>query len=496
MLRRIVLLTRVRLSGEWFGEQGGSLPIAPLVFQGVVASGILWLVQGDLDVHAHGVFALTLLFALTMLSLLGELAPLLALDPAEEWVAGLPVTHREVRLSKIAVCLLVSLGMSLSVLVPAMLLAPETMDWGSRFGLLGLGWGLVIVATALALLLHALLQGRRSGGLVFLQAALFVSLFVVFVGGLGRAGELSGWTHAQGAWLALPSVWLAGPLAPDPTALATWLGLGALLLAVVILFTAPFPQKAQAVGTQSVLGTLLLPLRALARRAWVRPAERPIFDWIYAGLPAEKDFGLRTYPLMAIPFAFLFLGASGTQPDGVGLLAILAFAPLTYLPILLLFVPTTQTPAARVVVDVTPVAPEQEREGALKAVAVRILVPLYVLLAAVVVGVAGWSLCLHLIPTSAALTVIALRPLWKHYVEKPPLSTPAQDLGGVWRDDLTGGMFVMVVFSVLAALLTWRFVPGPRAGLALGAGLLAIEVLRHGPLLRSTDRHAEQRAHP
>ena len=496
MLRRILLLTRVRLQGEWFGEKGGSLPIAPLVFQGVIATGILWLVQGDLDVHAHGVVALTLLFVLTMLSLLGELAPLLALDPAEEWVAGLPVTKREVRLSKIAVCLLVSLGMSLSVLVPAMLLAPEGMAWVQRLALMGLGFGLVLVSTALALLLHSLLQGKRSGLLVLLQAGLFVSLFVLFVGGLGRADELTGWSDARGGWLALPSVWFAGPLAPNPWAPATWLALGAGFLAIAGLGGAPFPQKAQAVGTQSVLGTVLAPVYHVARKVWVRPQERPIFDWIYAGLPAEKDFGLRTYPLMAIPFAFLFLGADGQQPEGQGLLAILAFAPLTYLPILLLFVPTTQTPAARVVVDVTPVGKMQEQEGALKAIAIRILIPLYALLAVVVGWVAGWALCLHLIPTAAALTVITLRPLWKHYVEHPPLSTPAQDLGGVWRDDLTGGMFVMAVYSVLAALLTWKFVPGPLEGVLVGLAIGTLEWLRHGAHTRSIQSDTEQSAHP
>jgi len=499
MFRRILLLTQVRLNGEWFDEKGGRIPIAPLLFQTVIAVALLWLVQGDLDAHGHAVFTLSLLLALSLLALLGELAPLLASDPAEEWVAGLPVTKREVRLSKICVCLAVTLGMSLSVLIPAALLAPETMAWTTRLWLVLLGWALMVTSTAIALLLHTAFQGKRGGLLVLVQAVLFVGLFVGFVGGLGRADMLSGWNQASGAWLALPSVWFAAPLAPNPHSLATAIGLGAFALSIAALALAPFPQKAAAIGTQTLLGQILGPVAAMARRFWVRPDERPIFDWIYHGLPAEKDFGLRTYPLMAIPFAFLFLGADGTRPEGLGLLAILSFAPLTYLPILLLFVPTTQTPQARVLLDVAPLGTLQEREGALKAIAVRILIPLYVLLAIVISWVATIELALHLIPPAAALTVYALRPLWLHYVENKPLSTPAQDLGGVWRDDLTGGMFFMAIVSVACALLTWKYVPGPWGGVAVGSAILLLEWARHGSHTRiseSSGVHTEERSHP
>ncbi|MEZ5974021.1 MAG: hypothetical protein R3E96_04000 [Planctomycetota bacterium] len=79
---------------------------------------------------------------------------MLASDPAEEWVGGLPVTAREVRLSKIAgVCPLVTFGMSLGVLLPAILLAPD-MTWPARLALAGLGLVQSVFLTALGLLLH------------------------------------------------------------------------------------------------------------------------------------------------------------------------------------------------------------------------------------------------------------------------------------------------------------------------------------------------------
>ncbi len=476
MARRIWSLARARLQGEWFGEGGGSLPIAPLLFQGMISSALLFVVRGDLDPHGHAVFAFTLLMALSLLSLLGELAPLLAQDPAEEWVAGLPVQPRDIRLSKILVCALIVAIMSLSVSVPAALLAPGDVDWAWRLSLIGLGVVFAGCLTATGLVLHALCQGPRSGLLVLLQAMLFVGMFVGFATTLGQASMLSNWTETSGAWLFLPSTWFAGPLAPNALGTATYLLLGFIGLSAAILHWAPFPPSVAAHGTRSLLGTALRPLRALASAIWVRPKEQPIFDWIYEGLPAEKDFALRTYPLMAIPLAFLFLGADASSQQGQGLLAILCFAPLTYLPILLLFVPTTAHPAARTLLDSSPLNPNDEAEGARKAVAIRIVLPLYLGLTMLISWLASVELALHLVPPAAGFTVLLMRSLWRHYVERPPLSTPASDLGGVWRDDLTGGMFFLAVISVGLALLTWRYVPGATGGLILAAILFAVEL--------------------
>ncbi|MDF1839468.1 MAG: hypothetical protein P1V35_16490, partial [Planctomycetota bacterium] len=455
MTRRIWSLAKARLQGEWFGEGGGSLPIAPLLFQAMVSSALLLVVRGDLDPHGHAVFAFTLLMALSLLSLLGELAPLLAQDPAEEWVAGLPVQPRDIRLSKILVCTLIVSVMSLSVSVPAALLVPGEVDWLWRISLVGLGVLFAACLTATGLLLHALCQGSRSGLLVLLQAMLFVGMFVGFATTLGRASILSGWSETSGTWLALPSTWFAAPLAPNAMGTATYLLLGFIGLSAAILHWAPFPPSVAAQGTQSLVGTALKPLRALAKAIWVRPKERAIFDWIFEGLPAEKDFALRTYPLMAIPLAFLFLGADSDTQQGQGLLAILCFAPLTYLPILLLFVPTTAHPDARTLLDTAPLHPQNEAEGARKAVAIRIVLPLYLGLTVLISWLANVELALHLVPPAAGFTVLLMRSLWKYYVERPPLSTPASDLGGVWRDDLTGGMFFLAVISVGLALITW-----------------------------------------
>ena len=83
---------------------------------------------------------------------------------------------------------------------------------------------------------------------------------------------------------------------------------------------------------------------------------------------------------------------------------------------------------------------------------------------------------MHLIPPAAGFTVLLMRPLWPRFVERPPLSTPAAELGGVWRDDLTGGMFVLAIVSVALALATWRYAPGATGGVLLGLLLLAVEL--------------------
>ncbi|MFT5199835.1 MAG: hypothetical protein ACI87O_002509 [Planctomycetota bacterium] len=476
MTRRIWSLAKARLQGEWYGEGGGSLPIAPLLFQGMISSALIFVVRGDLDPHGHAVFAFTLLMALSLLSLLGELAPLLAQDPAEEWVAGLPVKPRDIRLSKILVCGMIVAIMSFSVSVPAALLAPGDVSWLWRLSLVGLGVVFAGCLTATGLLLHAFCQGPRSGLLVLLQAMLFVGMFVGFATALGQASRLTGWNETGGVWLFLPSTWFAAPLAPNALGPASYLLIGFVLLCAGILHWAPFPPSASAHGTRSLLGIILSPLRSLARVIWVQPKERPIFDWIFEGLPAEKDFALRTYPLMAIPLAFLFLGADPSTVQGQGLIAILCFAPLTYLPILLLFVPTTSHPEARTLLDASPLHPQDEAEGARKAVAIRIVLPLYLGLTVLISWLSGLELALQLVPPAAGFTVLLMRSLWGHYVERPPLSTPASDLGGVWRDDLTGGMFFLAIVSVGLALLTWRYVPGAMGGIVLAVVLMAIEL--------------------
>ncbi|MEZ5974022.1 MAG: hypothetical protein R3E96_04005 [Planctomycetota bacterium] len=170
--------------------------------------------------------------------------------------------------------------------------------------------------------------------MILLQAALFVGLFVGFVAGLGRANLLAGWTQTGGWWLLLPSTWYAAPLAPEPLGPATALLVASVLLALAILWFAPFPSKSASLGTSSLTGTLLRPSpRCCAASGCVLP-NALCSTGSYTALPAEKDYGLRTYPLLAIPLAFLFLGAEGTKPEGQGLLAILSFAPLTYPPIL------------------------------------------------------------------------------------------------------------------------------------------------------------------
>lgn len=475
MHRRILALARATLAGEWFHERGG-LPVAPLLLHGSLAAAICAVARGDLPPYAYALLALALPLALTAVPLLGELGPLLRADPAAEWVGALPVRPIELRAARV-LCIAVLLGsLALASLVPAALLAPAGSTVGLRAGIVALGLVETLVMAAALLALQALLGGRAEGGLVLVQTALFAGVVVGAVLGLRWLPELARLEAPLERATLFPPVWFAAWLFPG-RAPGAWLALASALGAALVFAAAPFPPATPGRHARSPLSVLLRPARALATRVWVRPEERAPFDLVYDALPAERDFVIRTYPLVAIPLAFLLLGADARDPRGEGLLAILVFAPVTYLPVLLAHVPATATPAARWLVDTSPLAPAVERGGALKAVAVRFLLPLYVALAIVAGAIGGPTLALRLALPSAALALLCLRRLWDRCVGAPPLSRPVSDLGTAWNDEWTGMLFVVAGVSTAAAIATWRLVASPWTGLAIAALAVAAELL-------------------
>ena len=476
-MSRALLLARALLAGEWMGERGGRLPIAPVLFQAFLAAVLCGLVRDDLPALPYAIFALSVPLGLTSLSLLGELAPLLRADPAAEWIGAQPVRPVELRAARLLVIGGLLGLLSLGSLLPAALLAPSNMGWAARAGMVVWGTVQALFVASLLLWVQRIAGERAEALLVLLQTIVFCLVLVGFAAGLGYLPRLARVEDPSGLLLAYPPAWFAAALAGTGGAatLAAW---GALAFAAATLVAAPFPPPPRARRTTTPLSILLTPLRRLALRTWVRRDERAVFALVYEALPAESTFVTRTYPLFAVPLAFLVLGAEGGSEKGEGLLALLAFMPVTYLPILLLHVPATATPAARWILDVAPLSPASEASATRKAFAVRFLAPLYLLLAGIVALRGGLELALRIVPVAAAVGLVLLRSIWSRYVTRPALSTDASDLGTAWNDGASGGMLTIALGATFGAILTWRYVPGPLVALALlGAVLLAERLL-------------------
>lgn len=476
-MSRALLLARALLAGEWMGERGGRLPIAPVLFQAFLAAVLCGLVRSDLPPLPYAIFALSIPLGLTSLSLLGELAPLLRADPAAEWIGAQPVRPVELRAARLIVIGGLLGLLSLGSLLPAAVLAPPGTGWGARVGLVAWGTAQSLVVASLLLWLQRLAGERAEGLLVLLQTLVFCLVLVGFAAGLGYLPRLARVVQPDGPWLAYPPAWFAAALtgAGGAATLAAW---GGLVFAAATLLAAPFPPPPRARRTTTPLSILLAPLRHLALRTWVRRDERAVFALVYEALPAESAFVTRTYPLFAVPLAFLVLGAEGGSEKGEGLLALLAFMPVTYLPILLLHVPVTATPAARWILDAAPLDPASEASAARKAFAVRFLAPLYLSLAGIVALRGDPELALRIVPVAAAAGLLLLRSIWPLYVSRPPLSTEAGDLGTAWNDGASGGMLTIALGATFCAILTWRYVPGPLWALAILVVVLAMEGLR------------------
>ncbi len=481
MWKRVRVLAQAWLAGEWFGERGQRLPLGPLLLHGSLAAVLCASVRGELGPYPYAVFALSLPLVLASLPLLGELAPLLRADPAEEWIAAQPVRPFELRLARI-VCIAVLLGgLVMSSLVPAVLLAPSAVGFGARVILLAAGLAQAGIVAAALLLLQALLGRRAESLLVLLQTALFCVTIVGAVAGLrflpalqavdAPSGSLAFFPPAAFAAWSLPRPFAAAPFASGLAAAAT---LGAL----VILAFAPFPPPLRARSTRTPLALVLSPLRALATRLWLRSGERASFDLVYDALPAERDFVMRAYPLIAVPLAFFLLGSSTSDPRGEGLLALLAFSPAMYLPVLLVHVPATATPAARWLLDTAPLDPRAEREGTIKAVFVRFLAPLYLALLAVCIARGGVDLGLRLFGPALVAGLFTMRATYAACVSAPPLSLAVQDLPSAFRDSFSGTFMTLAIAHTIVAILCWRLVGSAWQGLAILAAAAGVELWR------------------
>jgi hypothetical protein len=455
------------------------LPISALFVHALLAAFLCALARDILPPFAYGVFALCLTGGLVCVPLLGELGWLLRRDPASEWVRTLPVRARELELARVLHLLALLAALALASAVPAALLAPDGTALHARglLPLLAIGW--VAFLAALLLLVQSLLGERAEGLLVLFQTSVIVLSVVGIVLAIRHLRTLAGIpvlgdADAPFLWL-VPPAWFAAPLAPAGEAAPTWPAILAAVAGIGLLFALPAaapPRRARG----SWLGTLLSPVRRLASFSWVRGEERGVFDLVYEALPREREVVLRAVPLLGIPLAFLAL-ASGESRAGArsDVLALLYFTAGAYLPVLLVHVPVSATPDAAWILRTAPVGERAVREGTIKALAVRFLVPLYAVLALLGATFAGPEAILRLALPGYLVTLLCLRWLHPRCVAAPPLSTPPEEVSfALDRFGELGG--VALVLTVVAVLAN-RLLDTPLAALVAAGGLLALELL-------------------
>jgi hypothetical protein len=477
---RVLALLRARLAAQ---PEGRALPVSALVLQALIASVLCGLVRDLLPPFAYGIFALTLTGALVALPLLGEFASLLGPDEADEWVRSLPATDIEQRLARMAQLLIGLATLTLGAALPAA--AFGELGLLGRAALLAAAFGQTLVIAAALLAVQAAWRGRAAAPLVIVQMALFLAVIGGSTVGLRHVVELSGWSgpaDAPGGLAWFPPAWFAAPLSGS-AAPAAWLWSGpiAAAAAAALLALLPAPARPLQRAGMPLLSRLLEPVRRLALRVWVAPEERAAFQLVFDGLPVERAFVLRTYPLIAVPLAFLLVDRA--------MLPLLVFTPGAWLPILLMHVPTSASHEARWLVDTAPAAPHALAGGAQKAVVVRFVLPLYLWIGLAVAAVGGASLALRMVPIGFLAALLVVRLVWRRCVEAAPLSIAPEALR-VDLNRLFSLLGTLAIGLTLAALGAVALLERPLAAPGACAALLLAEVLldrrqRSGKLQRA-----------
>jgi len=467
-------LLRARLAAS---SPDGGLPWAAWMTQGMVAGVLCGLMRGELPPFAYALVSCTITAALVAIPLLGELGYLLRDDPAGRWVAALPISSRERRIAR-TLHLLIALGMlALGGLGPATLLAPASFGILGRLGLFACGLACVLSLSAVLLLAQGLLGGRLEGLLVALQTALVIGVVSGFAAGLALVPQLAqatGFDALEGVLRLWPGAWFAAPWATPDSLLGALLPLGLSALALFVLAFAPTPRAAPPSTRPSALEWLLLPARRLAQRLWLTPEERGPFALVYDALPREREVILRSVPLVGVPLAFVLasaLGEAGPRQDG--LLAVLLFTPATYLPVLLTQVPISASHRARWIMETAPISRAAVMSGAIKALALRFLLPLYLVLGGLAAWRGGVEFAARLVPVGALVSLLSLRLTYPRCVNEPPLSMPPdQSRGHEGQGDI---FFALAFFLTVLAVLAVGLLTTPLRAAVAFALLAALE---------------------
>ena len=467
---RALLAARLSAAGP------GGTPIAAVFLLAVVVGALCAMVSDHLPPFAYGVLSISLACALVAIPLLGELGHLLRADEAGEWSGALPLRPHELEIAR-TLHLLIVLGMlTAGALLPAVLFAPEETDWVARLAIPLLGTGLAGCFAATLLALQALFGGRAEALLILVQTALVVGTVVGLVAGLRFIPQLAQLPHLGDAgadflWL-VPPAWFAAPLATaegEPARL--WLPLTATALALGVLVLLPAP-KARSASGEPLLARLLTPARRLTTRLFVRADERAPFDLVYDALPREREVVLRTYPMIGIPLAFLLVGASDGEAGREDLLALLFFTAGIYLPILLSQVAASESWRASHLLRTAALTPGTEASAVVKALAVRFLLPLYVLLMILAWTLEGPGIALRLGPAGFCASLIVMQRLYTTVVRDAPLSVAPDQVktNQDWLGLLGGWAALLTIGAVVANRFAQEALPAAAIVLVL-AGL-------------------------
>jgi hypothetical protein len=206
------------------------------------------------------------------------------------------------------------------------------------------------------------------------------------------------------------------------------------------------------------MARLLAPLAKGIEKMFLAPSQRAPFRFIQQALPAERDFAIRAWPLGIAPLALLGIGADPSTLHGQGLFALVAFAPAAYLPVFLMFVPTTRTPAARWILDTSPLHPRDEAIAGRWAVALRVILPLQSVIGLALFTVLPGAQVLMWCLASLLTAGFVLGMSWNGNVPFAPLSTDAVDLGGAFEGG-SGTLLLNALFVGAISLGVWHWDP-------------------------------------
>jgi hypothetical protein len=463
MVGRTLALIRARLAMAH--RSGWAVP--SILFHALLGALFAALVD-TLPPFGYAFFALSIATLFLALPLLSDLGALLRLDEAAEWARALPARPLEQRLARLFHLGLMVAALDLALVVPFALRAPVGVG---RLELVLAGLGLAAVLSAVLIWIQSLLWPRWENALIVLQTVVLGAVVIGSVQVLGHLPELARLTPEL-AWLQpLPSAWFAAAAVepgsgPGP-ALATAAAIG--LLALV-------PARPARWGTsgRGLVERLLDPLRRLAGRRWVRGEEHGAFDLVFLGLPREREFRLRTLPVLGIPMAFLWIGLRGDPASSNDLLAILLFTVGVYLPVLLAHVPLTESPGAAWLLYTAPRTASEVAAGATKALFLRYVLPLHVVLAGVGLSMGAADLLVRLWPASTLCSLLALQVLYPRCVHHLPLSVGPDQLGGGldWLSRVVGLALGMTVLAVAANRMAGMALGWLLAAAAWGASVL------------------------
>ena len=492
MLRRVWALWRARFQAT----SDGGLPWAAISMQILVAGVLCGVVSDALPPFSYACFAFAVSAALLCVPLFGEAGELLWADEGREWAEALPARPLEHRLARRLHALFELAALSLGSIGVAACFAPAELGAPGRLLFMALGVAQAIALGSALLAVLTVLGGRLDALLVGLQTALFAGLVVGGALGLRLVPELMEFDSLAAlpsSARALPPVWFAAALSPGAGSGALWPAIAFLVTAVAVLFAAPDAARNRQAKRTDALGRVLGPLRRLAARTWVRTDERASFELVFDGLPREREFALRTYPLFGIPLAFLVAGASDTNgPAREAVFALLLFAPSAYMPILLTQVPASRSFRARWILDLAPIDSTAIHNGAIKALAIRFLLPLYALLVLLCAARGGLDVALRLGLPATLAAIVLMRGAYRSVVVEPPLSTSPEELGT--GDHVFGLMLGTGMAAAIAAVAAAKLITTPIAGLTVTAALLVVELVCDRAARRAPARRVEETA--